>query len=62
MKNNKEPCLDQAKQGRIHGNPVANGGAGDPNSLRIYECDQPTYRPTRQGQGVVSAIRKRLTC
>ena len=47
------------QQGRIHGNPVADGWAGAvmQNRLEIQKCDgrtdrptyRPTYRPTRQG-------------
>ena len=43
------------KQGRIHGNPVADGWAGAVmrKPLGIQKCygrtDRPTYRPTRQG-------------
>ena len=43
------------KQGRIHGNPVADGWAGavTPKPLEIQKCDLPTDlptdRPTRQG-------------
>ena len=47
------------KQGRIHGNPVADGWAGAvmQKPLGIQKCDGqtdrptilPTYRPTRQG-------------
>ena len=43
------------KQGRIHGNPVADGWAGAVmrKPLGIQKCDGrtdlPTYRPTRQG-------------
>ena len=49
----------QYKQGRIHGNPVADGwaGAAMQKPLGIQKCDgptdrppyQPTYQPTRQG-------------
>ena len=42
------------KQGRIHGNPVADGWVGavmrKPLAiLEIFRTDVPTYRPTRQG-------------
>ena len=42
------------KQGRIHGNPVADGWAGAVMQkplaiLEIFPTDLPTYRPTRQG-------------
>ena len=43
------------KQGRIHGNPVADGWAGAVmrKPLAIQKCDRrtdgPTDRPTRQG-------------
>ena len=46
---------DQEKQGRIHGNPVADGWAGAVmrKPIGIQKCDQPTDRrtdgPTRQG-------------
>ena len=48
--------LKQSKeQGRIHGNPVADGwvGAVMRKPQGIQKCDlptyQPTYRPTQQG-------------
>ena len=46
------PLLNQWKhfkeQGRIHGNPVADGWAGAvmQKSLGIQKCDGPTYRST----------------
>ena len=49
------------KQGRLHGNPVADGLAGAvmQKSLGIQKCDGPkdqrTDRPTRQG--VESCVR-----
>ena len=38
-------------QGRIRGNPVADGWAGAviQKPLRIQKCDLPTDGPTRQG-------------
>ena len=46
--------LINTKQGRIHGNPVADGWAGavmrKPLAiLEILRTDGRTYRPTRQG-------------
>ena len=50
---------NQPEQGRIHGNPVADGWAGAvmQKPLGNQKCDEridgrmdlPTYRPTRQG-------------
>ena len=49
------------KQGRIHGNPVADDWAGAvmQKSLGIQKCDQLTDRPTdrRTDQGVESCVR-----
>ena len=49
------------KQGRIHGNPVADGWAGAVmrKSLRIQKCDGPTDRRTDRptDQGVESRVR-----
>ena len=54
-KKNSQMTLMLIKQGRIHGNPVADGWAGAVlrKLLGIQKCDGPTdrrtYRPTRQG-------------
>ena len=58
-------AANSGKQGRIHGNPVADGWAGAVmrKPLAIQKCDgrmdgptdRPTDRPTRQG--VESRIR-----
>ena len=49
------------KQGRIHGNPVADGWAGAVmrKRLGIQKCDGPTDGPTYQltRQGVESRVR-----
>ena len=49
------------KQGRIHGNPVADGWAGAEmrKSLGIQKCDRPTEGPTDgpTDQGVESRVR-----
>ena len=53
------------KQGRIHGNPVADGWAGavmrKPLGIQKYDgpTDRPTYQPTYRptGQGVESCVR-----
>ena len=51
----------QEKQGRIHGNPVADSWAGAVmrKPLGIQKCDLPTYRHTDQPtrQGVESRVR-----
>ena len=40
-------CAHMTEQGRIHGNPVADGLAGAVRKpLRIQECDGPTDRRT----------------
>ena len=47
--------VSHLEQGRIHGNPVADGWAGAvmQKPLGFQKCDGPTdlltYRPTRQG-------------
>ena len=51
----------EREQGRIHGNPVADGWAGAvmPKPLKIQKCDLPTDLPTYQPtqQGVESRVR-----
>ena len=55
----KSSCFKE-KQGRIHGNPVADGLAGAVRKpLGIQKCDGPTDRPTDRPtqQGVESRVR-----
>ena len=46
--NESNKNLDQVKQGRIHGNPVADGWAGAVmrKLLGIQKCDRPMDQPT----------------
>ena len=64
LKGGKEKRNGKAKgkeQGRIHGNPVADGRAGVVmrKPLGIQKCDGPTDRPTDRPtrQGVESRVR-----
>ena len=47
------------KQGRIHGNPVADGWAGAVmrKPLGIQKCDGPTNRPTNTARCGVACLR-----
>ena len=53
--------LGYAQQGRIHGNPVADGWAGAVmrKPLGIQKCDVPTYRPTYRPTRQVLELRVR---